>query len=180
MQHQVTSKPMENGKAAGDTFPAPRDWSLTFAKIGVFLAILPFGGIFWAVNGGFSVIGLEVLAGSFNTAGRLLWAAVSAVTFTVPVAVPGLPTAQPLIPWCGVLAATLLQIALIWRKLRGKAIPPWLLIFAVLLSLYDLATTYFGLGTVRWVASAGFIVQAPIALLLTFGLEATIGYMLRR
>jgi hypothetical protein len=170
-----TGKPAENGQA-----PARRDWSMAIAKVGVFLAILPFGGIFWAVNGGFSVIGLEVLAGSFNAAGRLLWAAVSAVTFTVPVTVPGLPVAQPLIPWCGVCAATLLQIALIWRKLRGKSIPPWLLIFAVLLSLYDLATTYFGLGTVRWVASAGFIVQAPIALLLTFGLEATIGYMLKR
>jgi hypothetical protein len=175
---QVRSAPMTDGRVATES--GRRDWSLTIAKFGVLLALLPFGGIFWAVNGGFSVLGLEVLAGAFNSAGRLFWAAVSAITFDVPARVPGLPTAQPLVPWCGVLAATLLQIALVWRKLRGKSIPTWLVVFTILLSIYDLATTYFGLGTVGWIVRAGFIIQFPIALLLTFGLEATIGYMLRR
>ena len=45
------------------------DWPLLLGKIGVWLALASFGGIFWAINGGFSVIGLEVLATSFNHAG---------------------------------------------------------------------------------------------------------------
>lgn len=156
------------------------DWTLTLGKVGVILALAPFGGLFWAVNGGFSVLGLGVVAANFNSAGALFWAAISAINFTVPVEVPGLPTTQPLLPWGAVLGATILQIVVIWRKLRGRSIPTWLLIFAILLSLYDIATTFFGLGTVEWIASAGFIIQAPIALVLTFGLEATIGFLLRR
>lgn len=156
------------------------DWTLTAGKVGVLLALAPFGGLFWAVNGGFSVLGLGVIAASFNSAGALFWAGISAITFHVPVAVPGLPDTQPLLPWGAVIGATILQIVVVWRKLQQKSIPFWLLAFAILLSLYDIATTFFGLGTVQWIADAGFVVQAPIALILTFGLEATVGFLLRR
>jgi hypothetical protein len=158
----------------------PRDWSMTLAKIGVWLAIGCFGGIIWAVNGGFSVIGLGVVASSFNEAGRLFWAAASAIRFPVPVAVPGLPATQPLIPWLGVLAASILQIVVIYRKLRNLDIPPWLWAAATALSLYDLTTTFFGLGTVAWLAAVGWPIQAVLALVLTFAVEGIIGYLLRR
>src|SRR5437764_4728514 len=128
------------------------DWPLALGKVGVCLAIASFGVIFWAINGGFSVIGLEVVATSFNHAGRLFWAAIASVTFPVPVSVPGLPSTQPLFPWLGVIAASLLQVCVIYLKLRGRDIPPWMLLAAVLLSIYDMATTFFGLGTVGWIA----------------------------
>jgi hypothetical protein len=179
----VESRPLVNGQA--QAAPAHRsfgggDWTLGLAKVGVFLALLPFGAIFWAVNGGFSVLGLGVIAAAFNSSGALAWAAISSVTFTVPITIPGLPTVQPLFPWGAVLGATILQIIVIWRRLRHKSIPAWLLMFAVLLSLYDFATTFFGLGTVRWIVGAGAIVQFVLAFLLTFSLEATIGFLLRR
>lgn len=174
----VRSAPLENGRAPLP--PARRDWTLTLGKVGVLFALLPFGALFWAVNGGFSVLGLGVIAAAFNSAGALAWAALSSIQFRVPVSLPGLPNTQPLVPWGAVLGATILQIVVIWRKLRGRAIPAWLLAFAILLSIYDLATTFFGLGTVQWIVRAGFLVQAPLAILLTFALEATIGFLLRR
>ena len=156
------------------------DWPLLLGKVGVWLAIACFGGIFWAINGGFSVIGLQVVATSFNHAGRLFWAAMASVTFPVPVSVVGLPSTQPLIPWLGVIAASLLQVCTIYLKLRGRDIPHWMLLAAVLLSIYDLATTFFGLGTVTWIAQAGLVVQAGLAFILTFIVELTVSFMLRR
>ena len=156
------------------------DWPLLLGKIGVWLAIASFGGIFWAINGGFSVIGLEVVATSFNHAGRLFWAAMASVTFPVPVSVPGLPSTQPLFPWLGVIAASLLQVCAIYLKLRGRDIPPWMLLAAMILSIYDMATTFFGLGTVVWIAHAGFVVQGCLAFILTFIVELTVSFMLRR
>src|SRR5438477_13007162 len=96
----VTSKPITATRAKPD-------WSLVAGKCGVWLAIISFGGIFFAVNGGFSVLGLQVIAESFNVAGRLAWAALASIVFAVPVHIPGLPTSQPLIPWLGVIAASL-------------------------------------------------------------------------
>src|SRR5215216_2105499 len=119
------------------------DWPLLLGKIGVWLAIVSFGGIFWAINGGFSVIGLEVVATSFNHAGRLFWAAMASITFPVPVSVVGLPSTQPLFPWLGVIAASLLQVCVIYLKLRGRSIPLWMLSAAGILSIYNAATTFF-------------------------------------
>ena len=156
------------------------DWPLLLGKVGVWLAIASFGGIFWAINGGFSVIGLEVVATSFNHAGRLFWAAMASVTFPVPVRVTGLPQTQPLFPWLGVIAASLLQVCAIYLKLRGRDIPHWMLVAAVLLSIYDMATTFFGLGTVVRIAQAGPVVQGGLAAILTFIVELTVSFMLRR
>lgn len=156
------------------------DWPLLLGKIGVWLAIASFGGIFWAINGGFSVLGLEVVATSFNHAGRLFWGVVALFTFTIPVQLPGLPNTQPIIPWLGVIAASLLQVCAIYLKLRGRDMPVWMLLAAVLLSVYDMATTFFGLGTVTWIAHAGFAVQGVLAFILTFVVELTVSFMLRR
>ena len=154
--------------------------ALLIGKLGMWMAVLSFGGIFWAVNGGFSVIGLGVLASSFNAAGRLFWAAISQITLAVPVAVPGLPTTQPLIPWIGVVAASLLQVSVAWLRLSKHEIPRPLLIVAVLLSLYDYVTTFYGLGTISWLAPGGPIPAAVLAVPLTFTLEVASGYALKR
>lgn len=168
----VTSKPLTSARPGG--------CAILLGKLGMWLAVASFGGIFWAVNGGFSVIGLGVLASSFNSAGVLFWAAVSSLTFPVPVVVPGLPTTQPLIPWIGVVAASLLQISIAWLRLSKVSIPRPLLIVAVLLSIYDYVTTFYGLGTIPWLAPGGPVPAAVLAVPLTFTLEIAIGYALKR
>lgn len=153
--------------------------ALIIGRLGMWLAVASFGGIFWAVNGGFSVIGLGVLAGSFNATGQLFWAAISRISFSVPVQVAGLPTTQPLIPWIGVVAASLLQISIAWLRLSKRPIPWTLLTTALLISIYDYVTTVFGLGTVPWIAVLGMPAQLLIAIPITFCLEAAIGYALK-
>lgn len=177
----VHSEPLSSTgrQAIASIAPAPGGCALALGKLGMWLMVASFGGVFWAINGGFSVIGLGVVASSFNDAGRLFWAAVTSWQFRVPVVVSGLPTTQPLIPWIGVGAASLLQISLIWLKLSGRPIPVWLLVSASLMSIYDYATTLLGLGTVAWLARLGLVAQIPIAALFTFGLEGAIGYALR-
>ena len=156
------------------------DPPMLMGKVGMWLAAIVFGGIFWAINGGFSTIGLGVMALSFNDAGRLFWAAASAITFRVPVRVPGLPETQPLIPWMGVVAASCMQISVLWLRLSNRPIPVSMLVATILLSLYDYVTTFFGLTTVPWIAVIGWPAAALIAVPITFALEATIGYTLRR
>lgn len=154
--------------------------ALIIGRLGMWLAVASFGGIFWAVNGGFSVIGLGVLAGSFNDSGRLFWAVVSQWQFTIPITAPELPTTQPLIPWVGVIAASLLQISASWLKLSKQRIPYPLLVTAFLLSIYDYVTTFFGLQTIAWLAPGGPIPAALLAIPLTFALEVAIGYALKK
>lgn len=173
----VTSTPISSTAPAR---PASGGCAIVLGKLGMWLAVASFGGIFWAVNGGFSVIGLGVLASAFNSAGVLFWAAVSSWTFPVPVIVPGLPTTQPVIPWIGVVAASLTQISVAWLRMNKQAIPYPLLLVAALLSLYDYATTFFGLGTIAWLARGGPIPALLLAVPLTFTLEIAIGYALKR
>lgn len=171
----VTSTPLHTDRPA-----RKGGLALFLGTIGMWLACISFGGVFWAVNGGFSVIGLGVLASSFNDAGRLFWAVVSQWQFTVPVHAPGLPTTQPVIPWIGVVSASLLQISVSWLKMSRVTVPLPLLIVAILLSVYDYITTFFGLSTVAWLAPGGPLPSAVIALPLTFALEMAIGYALKR
>lgn len=146
--------------------------------VGVWLAILAFWPPFWAVNGGYSVTGLEVVARRFNSAGALAWEWISLLTFRVPIDdLPGLDETQPLLPWVGVLAATILQIVIVAGKLLGIKIPPILWVAGIGLSIYDAGTTFFGLGTVRWVQTAGGGVQALLTLLLTFTGEVGVGVL---
>jgi hypothetical protein len=181
----VTSKDIrvdQNGQAA----PAPRpprggpDWSLLLIKLAGWLAVAAFGGLFWMVNGGFSVLGLEIVAKGFGPGGVLFWETVSSLKLPWRFLIPGLPATQPAIPWVGCVAASLIQVGIVWRSLLRRPIPIWAAIVAFILSIYDLATTWFGLGTLQWVQWAGSIVQSVIAVLFTFGLELLIGVLLRR
>lgn len=167
----VTSRPL-------GTRGKPVDWPLAIGRIGMWLTVGAFGVVFWAINGGFSVIGLGIIAGAFNEAGRLAWAALTAIQIPVPVKVLGLPAAQPLIPWLGVIAGSLLQISVIWLRLSGRSVPGWLAVFALIVSIYDYATTAFGLGTVAWLAATHPAARWLLALPLTFALEAAIGWLL--
>lgn len=143
---------------------------------GMWLAVIAFGGILWAINGGYSVIGLGVVARSFNSAGELFWDLATTIQFTLPVR-GGVQL--PLVPWIGVLASSCLQISIIWLKLSGRPIPVWLIASASAASIYDYGTTLFGLGTVQWIANIGILAQIVIAIPLTFALEFMVGYALR-
>lgn len=142
------------------------------------MALCAFGGIVFAINGGFSVLGLEHGAQKFNSAGVIFWNIVSRWQFPTP-AIPGLPSSQPIIPWLGVTAASLLQIVVIYRRLTHKKIPLYMVAGAVALSLYDLATTFYGLSTVAWSASAGIFVQLLLTLLITFAFETSVSITIK-
>lgn len=156
----------------------PVDLSLLLGRVGMVLSVLSFGGLFWAINGGFSVLGLEQIAKMFNSSGRIFWEIISAWRFSVP-AIPNLPTSQPVVPWIGVAAASMLQIAVIYRRAVGLHVPRSMLLAALILSGYDLATTYFGLDTMPWLAKTHPMAKGLLALLLTFLVETIVSYTLK-
>jgi hypothetical protein len=161
------------------------DWSLLVGQAALWLAVVAFGGIIFVLNGGYSVMGLQVITESFHAAGRVFWAALAAITFDVPLPeaakqqLDALALTQPLIPWLGVVAASILQVVVLYRKLRGLSVPSKLWVAASILSVYDLATTFFGLGTTQWIAQAGWLIQGLLAFFLTFVLEVTVSLLLR-
>jgi len=179
----VTVRDLNPGGSASRPPKAPRprsDLSLWLGFIGVWLAILAFWPPFWAVNGGFSVQGLEIVAKRFNEAGALAWEWISLLTFRIPIRdLPGLNETQPLLPWVGVVSASILQIVIVVRKLLGKPIPTVLWVAGSGLSLYDAVTTFFGLGTVGWVRTAGTAVQGLLTLILTFTGELGVGVLVK-
>lgn len=156
--------------------PARDGCALLLGRIGLWLAVIAFGGVAWAINGGYSVIGLGVIAAAFNDAGRTFWELATTIQFVVPVRGG---VRLPLVPWIGVVASSLLQISVIWLKLSGRPIPRWLLAAAAAASIYDYGTTLFGLGAVAWIARIGIGAQALLAAPLTFALELMVGYALR-
>lgn len=172
----VTSKPTPVGRP---------DWlSMLLGKLGLILLVLSAGLLFFAVNGGFSVIGLGVVARSFNDAGKLAWAVLTSVEFALPPTivqrVPGLSATQPLLPWIFVAASSLLQIACLILALNGRKVPLILAIPALLLTVYDIGSTFFGLGTIVWIKQAGYLLQGVLTLLLALGLETSIGFIFKR
>lgn len=174
----VQQQPMRDGQPV-ERRPQPSlpsfNPALALGRLGMWLAVIAFGGVVWAINGGYSVIGLGVVASSFNDAGRLFWRLATSLQFTLPIASAPLP----LIPWIGVVASSCLQVSVIWLKLSGRPIPMWLWASATAASIYDYGTTLFGLGTVKWIAAIGMGAQALIAIPITFSLEFMIGYALR-
>ena len=155
------------------------DPSLWLAYVGVGLVAIAFGGVVWAINGGYSIAGLEVLAGKFNTSGTIFWAAVSTWTFSIPVPVRGVPTTQPVLPWLGVIGISILQIAVIYRRLKGLRIPFFVWLAAAVCSAYDVTTTYYGLGTSSWLRVSE-TTRGLIALVLSLTFETVVGFVLRR
>lgn len=156
------------------------DWSLLLIKIGGWLAVAAFGALFWLVNGGFSVRGLEAGSAQFGPGGLLFWQIISSTKLPWTFAIPGLPETQPLFPWIGVVATSLIQVGIVWRKLQGKPIPLWVIAVGIIASAYDFITTYFGFGTLQWIQWLGPIVQVPVSALFTFGLELLVGVLLKR
>ena len=151
-------------------------------KVGAWMIIGSFSLLFIGINGGFSVLGLEAVAQLFNDAGRQFWAIITAIELPVVVQVPGLPTHWPVLPWGGVIGGSLVQGAVIWMKLSKVHVPAWLWMTMIVVSLYDLGTTYFGLGTIEWVEEAGIIgdiLQFILTIFITFVVEITISAMLK-
>lgn len=159
------------------------DWSMLASQVALVLALLPFGAIWWGINGAYSVQGLGGLAEAFGKTQGLWYRIIASWTFriTLPPEAGGLdlPVVQPVLPWAGVLSATIFQIVIIVRRGRHP-IPIWMGVAAGALSVYDIGTTWFGLGMVDWIHQAGSLTQAVIAVVMTFGLEIVVGFAIRQ
>lgn len=159
--------------------PAPRprrDFSMTLAGLAGSLALLPFLIILMTVNGGYSVAGLEGLAAKFNNEGRIFWSVISSWTFAIDrAALLGLPVAQPVLPWAGVVGTNLLQIVLIYRKITGRKIPYWMWTLGILASIYDVSSTFVGVSTVGLLVDTWLPVRAVATGLITFLTESILG-----
>lgn len=156
-------------------------WAGIIGEIGIWLIVASFGGVVWAINGGFSVLGLEELARSFNTYGMIFWSLMSAWTFEIPAAAKAnLPAVQPVLPWVGVVGASLVQIVVIFMRIMKQKIPGVLVFVVFLVSLYDLGTTYRGTGAVNWLAEAPVLARGVLSILITFVFEAIVGFLLGR
>lgn len=147
--------------------------------IGLYLGVAAFAGVIWAINGGYSVRGLQVIAYAFNEAGVLAWAWISALQFQIPVGdLPGISELQPVIPWAGVVAASLLQTSVLTLRILHQRTPPALVVAAGLFSLYDYGTTFFGLETAAWLQDAPFLFVAIFGLILSFIIEIIASFLI--
>jgi hypothetical protein len=180
-ESRPTASPVPRERSTETAPPEPRrrssrtaDVPLLTARLALWLAVLSFGSVLWVINGGFSVIGLEELCSMFNEAGRQFWQLLAAITFSVPI----IETEQPLIPWIGVVSATILQIVLAYLKLANRDAPTWLITATLVLSGYDLASTFAGLNAITWLGQAHWFIRGIIAIILTFLVEFTIAIML--
>lgn len=188
---QHAARPATNGDArafaAGGGLPRTArwmpnvSWAGIIGEIGIWLIVASFGGVVWAINGGFSVLGLEEIARSFNTYGMIFWSLMSAWTFEIPAAAKAnLPAVQPVLPWVGVVGASLVQIVVIFMRIMKQKIPGVLVFVVFLVSLYDLGTTYRGTGAVSWLAEAPVLARGVLSILITFVFEAIVGFLLGR
>jgi hypothetical protein len=181
-QPQLKPQPQPQPKQVKRTAEQQRlsGFSMLLILGAIICLLAPIGALFFAVNGGYSIEGLNKIADAFNAPGRFIWAFLSTFTFHVPVVLPGLPETQPVIPWLIVVGTSILQVMTMWLKVTGRYIPRWLMGLASVLSLYDLGTTFVGFSAVAWIIKAGVLLQAPLAVLFTFGFEAALSLMLRK
>lgn len=153
------------------------NWSQIITDLGVGLAALAFGIPLFIVNGGLSVQGLGAFLVSLGSTGQTAWDAISVWQMNLP-NVRGLPHVQPVLPWIGVVAATICQIMVAWLKRQGRPIPQRLAVAVLALSIYDLATTFNGTSEVSWIVRYGWVAQVPAALFITFAFEIALGVLL--
>lgn len=161
------------------------DLSDAMGRLGVWMVLAGFALVWWGLNGGYSVVGLGLGAQVIGGYAVVFHALLTAWTFPMPVeasvmALAGLPISQPVLPWMGVVGATILQIVIVYRKLRHLPIRRGILIAGAAMSLYDVATTFVGVGTISWVPGLTVVGQGLIAVVLTFGLEGIIALLLER
>lgn len=180
----VTSREIEENTSAPSKAPrwlSSVNWAAIIGEVGIWLLVASFGGIIWAINGGFSVLGLEEIARSFNTYGLIFWSFMSAWTFEVPIAARAqLPAVQPLLPWLGVVGASLVQIVVTFMRTMKQKVPGVLILVVILVSIYDYGTTYRGTGTVSWLADAPVLARGALSILITFVFEVIVGFLLGR
>lgn len=142
-------------------------------KLATWAVTLTFGGIIWAVNGGYSVTGLERIAGLFNIWGAFFWRAMARWEITL------LDMPLPVLPWVLVTGATVLQIIAMLGRLRRWRLPGVIYVAAVAVSFYDLGTTHAGLLGEDWLAGVPWPVVLLFATVLTVAFELIVSLLLR-
>lgn len=148
-------------------------FGIAAGKLATWGVTLTFGGVIWAVNGGYSVLGLERVAALFNSWGSLFWRAMALWQ------VPLLDASLPVLPWVLVAGTTILQIVALLGRLRRWRLPGWLYAAAVVVSFYDLGTTHAGLLVESWLTGVPWPIVLALATVLTFTFELIVSLLLR-
>jgi hypothetical protein len=125
--------------------------------VGIIFLLIAVRPLFFLLNGGYSIVGMQWLSEHTGAYGRLFWAVVTVWTVDVPIAErAGLPLGQPVIPWLMVVGTSFLQIGLIIRWLRQSRLEPVLDFCGGAVSVFDYVTTTIGL------MFAAFALDAPL------------------
>lgn len=155
--------------------------------IGIIFLLIAIGPLFWLLNGGYSIQGMQWLAEHVGAYGRLFWQVATLVTINVPIAErAGLPTEQPVIPWLFVFGTSFLQIGLFVRRMRRAYLEPVLDISGAAVSLFDYITTMLGLMFASFAAGAAlpariawYVLAIALAIPITFGFEVLLARAMR-
>jgi len=153
--------------------PTGASFGIAAGKIATWAVTATFGGGIWAINGGYSVAGLELVAGLFNAWGQVFWRAMALWQITL------LDTPVPVLPWVLVWGTTMLQIVALLGHLRHWRLPAWLYLAAVVVSAYDLITTHAGLLSEEWLLGVPWPLVLLLATAITFTFEAIMSLLLR-
>lgn len=136
--------------------------------LAVMLVIVCGATPFFIINGHWSVTGLELFLRSLGESGRIAWVLLSAWRLG----------GSPVLPWALVFGISAVQIVAAWRRKNGDNVSWRLIVTVIAVSVYDLATTFFGAGTVAWIARYGVAPQVLAALVVTFLFELAVGALL--
>src|SRR5689334_4664302 len=110
--------------------------------IGIVFLLIAIGPLFFLLNGGYSIVGMQWLAEHTGAYGRLFWQVATVLTIEMPIAKrAGLPLQQPVIPWLFVFGTSFLQIGLFIRRMRQSRLEPVLDTGGAAVSAFDYITT---------------------------------------
>lgn len=155
--------------------------------VGVVFLVIAIGPLFFLLNGGYSIVGMQWLAQHVGPYGRLFWELITALAVTVPIAGrAGLPVEQPVIPWLFVFGTSFLQIGLLVRRMRRARLEPVLDLSGGAVSVFDYVTTMIGLMFAPFAAQVTtparliwYVLAIALAVPLTFGFEALLARVIR-
>jgi len=173
----VVSKPMKTARKSASGI----------SIVGVIFLLIAIGPLFFLLNGGYSIVGMQWISEHVGAYGRLFWEVVTVLKVTVPIAGrAGLPVEQPIIPWLFVFGTSFLQIGLLVRRMRHSRIEPMLDLSGAAVSIFDYITTMVGLMFAPFVAAATtpvrviwYVLAIALSIVLTFGCEALLARAIR-
>lgn len=169
--------------------PAPSrrrgfDLSDALTRLGVLGVAVSIGLLLFLVNGAFSVAGLQTAATALGGWGIVFWQLVSGPSWRLPFVVPDVPQVQPLVPWVLVVSSSLIELGILARKWARQPIGFDVALIGTLVTVYDAATTFYGVGTWGWIVglvpSVKLVLQLVLTAFFTLGFELLIAPVVAR